>query len=80
MIPIGQGGKPPDGGGAALSGARDRWVLVEEDGELWLLKRQGHELHGRTVSRDGLRREFPRLYAALVASTNRDAPFVVVEG
>ena len=58
--------------------ARDRWLLVEDNGELWLLKRQGRE-HGRTVSRDGLRREFPRLYAALVASTNRDAPFVVVE-
>jgi hypothetical protein len=56
--------------------ARDRWLLVEDNGELWLLKRQGHELHGRTVSRDGLRHEFPRLYA----STNRDAPFVVVEG
>jgi hypothetical protein len=59
--------------------ARDRWLLVEEDGALWLLKREGSELHGRIVSREGLRREFPRLYAALVASTNRDAPFVVVE-
>ena len=63
-----------------MSGARDRWVLVEEDGALWLLKREGPEVHGRIVSREGLRREFPRLYAALVASTNRDAPFVVVEG
>ena len=23
--------------------ARDRWLLVEEDGALWLLKREGHE-------------------------------------
>jgi hypothetical protein len=66
--------------GREAMAARDRWLLVEDNGELWLLKRQGHELHGRTVSRDGRRREFPRLYTALVASTNRDAPFVVVEG
>jgi hypothetical protein len=59
--------------------ARDRWLLVEEDGALWLLKREGHELHGRIVSREGLRQEYPQLYAALAASTNRDAPFVVVE-
>jgi hypothetical protein len=59
--------------------ARDRWLLIEEDGALWLLKREGHELHGRIVSREGLRREFPQLYAQLVASDNRDAPFVVVE-
>jgi hypothetical protein len=59
--------------------ARDRWLLVEENGDLWLLKREGHELHGRIVSREGLRREFPRLYAELVASVNKDAPRVVVE-
>ena len=59
--------------------ARDRWVLVEENGDLWLIKREGAELHGRIVSREGLRHEFPRLYDALVASTNRDAPYVVVE-
>ena len=60
-------------------GARDRWLLVEENGDLWLIKREGVELHGRLVSREGLRHEFPRLYDALVASNNRDAPFVVVE-
>jgi hypothetical protein len=59
--------------------ARDRWLLVDSDGSLWLLKREGHELHGRIVSREGLRREFPQLYAALARSTNRDAPFIVVE-
>jgi hypothetical protein len=58
---------------------RDRWVLVEENGELWLLKREGSEVRGRTVSREHLCREFPRLYAQLIASDNRDAPFVVVE-
>jgi hypothetical protein len=46
--------------------ARDRWLLVEENGDLWLLKREGPEVRGRIVSRDGLRREFPRLYAELV--------------
>jgi hypothetical protein len=59
--------------------ARDRWVLVEEDGALWLLKREGHELHGRIVSREALSREFPRLYAELVASDDKDCPRVVVE-
>jgi hypothetical protein len=59
--------------------ARDRWVLVEENGDLWLLKREGHELHGRIVSREGLRAEFPRLYAELVASNNKDTPRIIVE-
>jgi hypothetical protein len=59
--------------------ARDRWVLVEEDGALWLLKREGPEVRGRIVSREGLRREFPRLYAELVATANLDTPRVVVE-
>jgi hypothetical protein len=58
---------------------RDRWILVEENGDLWLIKREGHELHGRMVSREGLRQEYPQLYAALAASNNRDAPFVVME-
>jgi hypothetical protein len=59
--------------------ARDRWVLVEENGDLWLLKREGPEVRGRIVSREGLRREFPRLYAELIASNNKDTPRVVVE-
>jgi hypothetical protein len=59
--------------------ARDRWLLVEENGDLWLIKREGHELHGRILSREGLRHEFPRLYAGLVATANKDAPRVVVE-
>ena len=58
---------------------RDRYLLVEEDGGLWLLKREGAEMRGRVVSREGLRHEFPRLYEALAASDNRDAPRVVVE-
>jgi hypothetical protein len=59
--------------------AQDRWILVEKDGTLWLLKREGSELHGRIVSREGLRAEFPRLYAALVESDHRNCPRVVVE-
>jgi hypothetical protein len=59
--------------------ARDRWLLVEDNGDLWLIKREGHELHGRIVSREGLRHEFPGLYAELIASDHRDAPRVVVE-
>jgi hypothetical protein len=59
--------------------ARDRWILVEKDGTLWLLKREGAELHGRIVSREGLRLEFPGLYAELVASDSRVCPRVVVE-
>jgi hypothetical protein len=59
--------------------ARDRWLLVEEDGTVWLLKREGHELHGRIVSREGLRNEFPRLYAELLASDHNDTPRIVVE-
>ena len=59
--------------------ARDRWLLVEENGDLWLLKREGHELHGRTVSREGLRQEFPRLYAEVAATVDKDTPRVVVE-
>jgi len=67
-----------DAGGRRVM-ARDRWLFVEENGDLWLLKREGHELHGRIVSREGLRHEFPRLYAELVASNNKDTPRVVVE-
>jgi hypothetical protein len=59
--------------------ARDRCVLVEENDDLWLLKREGPELHGRIVSREGLRAECPRLYAELVATANLDTPRVVVE-
>jgi hypothetical protein len=59
--------------------ARDRWVLVEENGDLWLLKREGSELHGRIVSREGLRHEFPRLYDALVASDHENCPRIVIE-
>ena len=58
---------------------RDRWLLVEENGDLWLLKRQGPEVRGRIVSHEGLRHEFPRLYAELIASNNKDCPRVVVE-
>ena len=64
--------------GAAMA-ARDRWLLIEEDGALWLLKREGPEMRGRIVSHEGLRREFPRLYAELIASNNKDTPRVVVE-
>ncbi len=46
--------------------AHDRWLLVEENGDLWLIKREGAELHGRIVSREGLRPEFPRLYQELL--------------
>jgi hypothetical protein len=28
--------------------ARDRWVLVEENGDLWLLKREGPEVRVRS--------------------------------
>jgi len=59
--------------------ARDQWLLVEENGDLWLLKREGAEVRGRIVSSEGLRREFPRLYAELVATANLDTPRVVVE-
>ena len=59
--------------------ARDRWLLVEDNGDLWLLKREGPEVRGRIVSHEGLRREFPRLYAELIASNNKDTPRVVVE-
>jgi hypothetical protein len=59
--------------------ARDRWLLVEEYGDLWLLKREGSEVRGRIVSREGLRREFPRLYDQLVASDHKDTPRIVVE-
>ena len=59
--------------------ARDRWVLVEENGDLWLLKREGSEVRGRIVSHEGLRHEFPRLYAELIASDHKDCPRVVVE-
>jgi hypothetical protein len=59
--------------------ARDRWVLVEENGDLWLLRREGSEVRGRIVSREGLRAEFPRLYDQLTASDNKDCPRVVVE-
>jgi|HubBroStandDraft_6_1064221.scaffolds.fasta_scaffold546255_2 hypothetical protein len=59
--------------------ARDRWILVEKDGTLWLLKREGSELHGRIVSREGLRHEFPQLYDELVATDHKDTPRIVVE-
>jgi hypothetical protein len=59
--------------------ARDRWLFVEENGDPWLLKREGPEVRGRIVSREGLRREFPRLYDQLTASDHKDTPRVVVE-
>ena len=46
---------------------------------LWLLKREGSEVRGRIVSHEGLRREFPRLYAELIASDHKDTPRVIVE-
>ena len=52
---------------------RDRWLIVEENDDLWLIKREGSEVRGRIVSREGLRREFPRLYDQLVASDHKDA-------
>jgi len=59
--------------------ARDRWILVEKDGTLWLLKREGAELHGRIVSREGLRHEFPQRYDELVATDHKDTPRIVQE-
>jgi hypothetical protein len=59
--------------------ARDRWVLAEENGDLWLLRREGAEIRGRLVSREALRQEFPRLYAEVTASINKDCPRIVVE-
>jgi hypothetical protein len=41
--------------------ARDRWLLVEEDGTIWLLKREGAELRGRIVSHEALSRELSAL-------------------
>jgi hypothetical protein len=64
---------------ATLMAARDRWLLVEEDGALWLLKREGLEVRGRIVSREALSREFPRLYAELIRTDSKDCPRVVTE-
>ena len=58
---------------------RDRWLLVEENDDLWLIKREGSEVRGRIVSGEGLRREFFRLYDQLVASDHKDTPRIVVE-
>jgi hypothetical protein len=58
---------------------RDRWLLVEDNDDLWLIKREGSEVRGRIVSGEGLRREFPRLYDQLVASDHKDTPRIVVE-
>jgi hypothetical protein len=60
-------------------GTRDRWILVEENGDLWLIKREGVELRGRVVSRESLRHEFPRLYAELLRSDHKDCPRIIVE-
>ena len=68
-----------DGEEATLMAARDRWVLVEENGDRWLLKREGLEMRGRIVSREALSREFPRLYAELIRTDSKDCPRVVVE-
>ena len=68
-----------DGEEATLMAARDRWVLVEENGDRWLLKREGLEVRGRIVSREALSREFPRLYAELIRTDSKDCPRVVVE-
>jgi hypothetical protein len=59
--------------------ASDRWVLIESDGTLWLLKREGAELRRRIVSRESLRQEFPRLYAELLRSDHKDTPKVITE-
>jgi hypothetical protein len=58
---------------------RDRWLLVEENDDLRLIKREGSEVRGRIVYREGLRREFPRLYDQLVGSDHKDTPRIVVE-
>ena len=59
--------------------ANDRLVLVEADGTYGFCEREGRELHGRIVTREGLRAEFPRLYAELVRADNKDAPKVIAE-
>ena len=52
--------------------ARDRWLLVEENGDLWLIKREGHELHGRIVSREGFELNFLGFMMHWWASDHRD--------
>ena len=59
-------------------GVNERWLVVREDGQLWLHE-GGPEAFDRLVKRSELRTQYPRLYAALVASDNRDRPRVVQE-
>ena len=37
---------------------RDRWLIVEENDDLWLIKREGSEVRGRIVSREGFAGNF----------------------
>ena len=73
---------PPTGGarkmGLMQNGANERWLVVREDGQLWLHE-GGPEAFDRLVTRSELRTRYPRLYAALVASDNKDRPRVVRE-
>jgi hypothetical protein len=62
-----------------MSNEHDRFVVALADASIWLVERQGDEMRGRLVTRVELATTFPRLYAALLASNNSDAPFIVME-
>ena len=57
---------PPTGGarkmGLMQNGANERWLVVREDGQLWLHE-GGPEAFDRLVTRSELRTRYPRLYS-----------------
>jgi hypothetical protein len=59
--------------------ARERWVVVREHGKPWLHEGQGPGVSDRIVSRDELRRRYPRLFAELIRTDSKDGPRVVQE-
>jgi hypothetical protein len=63
--------------------ATSEWWLITQDNSVLLLHDGKPEADGRIllrpVTRDELHREYPALHAALVASDNKDTPFVVME-
>jgi hypothetical protein len=59
--------------------AVERWALVFEDGALWLHERVEGDIRDRRITRDEVQRQYPRLFAALLAADNKDTPKIVRE-
>jgi hypothetical protein len=54
----------------------ERWLVALENGEFWLLEREGDEAIGRVVTRVQLKAASPELFASLC---RRETPYITIE-